>query len=147
MYSTQEPIRMETLRRTRAQMTADYRPLNNRAKRYNQQRPSMQHESYCGLGLNFQIQDLCVTEGMGPIMDRTKEHLTAMDRPMIAARKLLLNAIKNLQEGREPVNVARDPERNNFQLVACEDLVPESTPWKEYIRAKMSAKNSRRGTL
>ena len=98
------------------------------------------------MGLNFQIQDLCVTEGMGPIMDRTKEHLTPMDRPMITARKLLLNAIKELQKGREPVNVAREPQRNHFQLVACEDLVPESMPWKEYIRGKIAAQNSSRET-
>ena len=53
------------------------------------------------MGLNFQSsEDLCVTEGMGPIMDRTKEHLTPMDRPMITSRKLLLNAIKELQKGR-----------------------------------------------
>jgi phthalate 4,5-dioxygenase oxygenase subunit len=146
MYSTRDPISMETLRRTRAQMTPDYRPLNNKANRYNQQRQSMQQEDYCGLGLNFQIQDLCVTEGMGPIMDRAKEHLTPMDRPIITARKLLLNAIRDLQKGREPVNVARDPERNRFQLVACEDLVPESMPWKEYIREKISAQHSSRGT-
>jgi hypothetical protein len=98
------------------------------------------------MGLNFQVQDLCVTEGMGPIMDRTKEHLTPMDRPMITSRKLLLNAIKELQKGREPVNVAREPQRNQFQLVACEDLVPESMPWKEYIRGKISGQNSNRET-
>jgi phenylpropionate dioxygenase-like ring-hydroxylating dioxygenase large terminal subunit len=147
MYSTTEPISVETLRRTRAQMTPDYRPLNNRANRYDQRRQSMREEGYCGLGLNFQIQDLCVTEGMGAIMDRTREHLTAMDRPMIAARKLLLKAINDLREGREPANVARDPQRNHFQLVACEDLVPESMPWKEYIRAKTSAKKSSHETM
>jgi hypothetical protein len=84
---------------------------------------------------------------MGAIMDRTREHLTAMDRPMIAARKLLLKAINDLREGREPANVARDPQRNHFQLVACEDLVPESMPWKEYIRAKTSAKKSSHETM
>ena len=146
MYSTKDPISMETLRRNRAQMTPDYRPLNNKANRYNQQRQSMQQEGYCGLGLNFQIQDLCVTEGMGPIMDRAKEHLTPMDRPIVAARKLLINAIRDLQNGREPSNVAREPERNQFQLVACEDLVPESMPWKEYIREKISARHPSQGT-
>ena len=147
MYSTKGPISMETLRRTRAQMTPDYRPQRNKGNRYQQDRPSMRDEGYCGMGLNFQIQDLCVTEGMGPIMDRTKEHLATMDRPMIAARRVLANAIRELKEGREPVNVARDPERNRFQLVACEDLVPESVPWKEYIREKIAAKNSNRETI
>ena len=147
MYSTTGPISLETLRRTRAQMTPDYRPIRNKGNRYEQDRPSMRDEGYCGMGVNFQIQDLCVTEGMGPIMDRTKEHLTSMDRPMIAARKLLLNAMRDLEAGREPINVARDRQRNHFTLVACEDLVPESTPWKEYIREKISAKSSDRETM
>ncbi len=142
MYSTTGPISAETLRRSRAQMTPDYRPINNRANRYNQQRQTMQQEGYSGMGLNFQIQDLCVTEGMGPIMDRTKEHLTPMDRPMLAARKVLLSAMRGLETGREPANVARDEQRNRFPLVACEDLVPESTPWKEYIQSKLSTKKS-----
>ena len=76
----------------------------------------MQQEGYCGLGLNFQIQDLCVTEGMGPIMDRAKEHLTPMDRPIVAARKLLMNAIRDLQNGREPANVAREPETKSISV-------------------------------
>ena len=144
MYSTKEPINTETLRRNRVQMTPDYRSMRHKGNRYEQNRPSMRNEGYSGMGLNFQIQDLCVTEGMGPIMDRTQEHLTAMDRPMIAARKVLLNAITELQAGREPVNVARDPQHNRFQLVACEDLVPESMNWKEHIRAKMGAQDPAR---
>jgi hypothetical protein len=79
---------------------------------------------------------------MGPIMDRTKEHLTSMDRPMIAARKLLLRSIKDLQEGREPVNVIREARQDQIRLVACEDLVPESTPWKEHIRKKICVQQS-----
>jgi hypothetical protein len=142
MYSTRDPISMETLRRTRAQMGADYRPIDGRANRYNQDRASMSVEGYCGLGLNFQVQDLCVTEGMGPIMDRTKEHLTSMDRPMIAARKLLLKSIRDLEEGREPANVIRDLRQDQIRLVACEDVVPESKPWKEHIREKISGQES-----
>ncbi len=45
----------------------------------------MQKDSYSGIGTNFQVQDLCVTEGMGPIMDRSKEHLTSMDVPVVLA--------------------------------------------------------------
>jgi hypothetical protein len=90
------------------------------------------------MALIFQVQDLCVTEGMGPIMDRTKEHLTSVDLPIVAARKVLLNAIRELRDGREPVNVVRDPNRDRLVLVTCDDFVPESVPWKEYIRNKYS---------
>ena len=96
----------------------------------------MRKESYSGIGTNFQVQDLCVTEGMDPIMDRSKEHLASMDVPVIVARKLLFKAIRDLQEGREPANVVRDPKRNRFLIDASDDLVPASTPWKEYIKEK-----------
>jgi hypothetical protein len=96
----------------------------------------MRSESYSGIGFNFQVQDLCVTEGMGPIQDRTAEHLTSMDRSVVLARKVLLTAIKDLQEGREPANVVRDPSRNYFLLDACADVVPNSKPWKEHAHEK-----------
>ena len=59
-----------------------------------------------------------------------------MDVPVIVARKLLFKAIRDLQEGREPANVVRDPKRNRFLIDASDDLVPASTPWKEYIKEK-----------
>jgi len=130
------------LRRNRAQMTPDYRSIRNKVNRYEQDRSSMRSEGYSGMALIFQVHDLCVTEGMGPIIDRTKEHLTPMDRAIIAARKLLLKSIADLQEGREPANVVRSTGQNPIRLVACEDLVPESKPWKEYIREKLYAQDS-----
>ena len=96
----------------------------------------MRKESYSGIGTNFQVQDLCVTEGMGPIADRSKEHLTSMDDPVIVARKLLFKAMRDLQEGREQANVVRDPKRNRFLIDASDDLVPASQPWKEYVKEK-----------
>ena len=136
IFSRKGPIDREATRRRRADMTADYRPNRHKGNRYQQDRESMRKESYSGIGTNFQVQDLCVTEGMGPIMDRSKEHLTSMDVPVIVARKILVKAIRDLQEGREPANVVRDPERNRFLIDASDDLVPASTPWKEYMKEK-----------
>jgi hypothetical protein len=96
----------------------------------------MKQESYSGIGFNFQVQDLCVTEGMGAIQDRTGEHLTSMDRSVVLGRKVLLTAVRDLQEGREPANVVRDPNRNFFLLDACPDIIPNSTPWKEHVQEK-----------
>ena len=130
------PIDREATKRRRADMMESYRPLRNRSNRYLQDRNSMAGDSYSGIGFNFQVQDLCVTEGMGPIINRAKEHLTAMDRPMIMARKIMAGAIRDLMEGREPKNVVRDPARNHFVISTCNDLVPSTTAWKDYIRDK-----------
>jgi phthalate 4,5-dioxygenase len=136
IFSRKGPIDRDATRRRRADMAPDYKPNRHKGNRYQQDRASMRKESYSGIGTNFQVQDLCVTEGMGPIMDRSKEHLTSMDVPVIVARKLLFKTIRDLQEGREPANVVRDPERNRFLIDASDDLVPASTPWKEYMKEK-----------
>jgi hypothetical protein len=56
----------------------------------------------------------------------------------------LLKSIRDLEEGREPANVIREPRQDQIRLVACEDLVPQSKPWKEHIREKISAHESSR---
>src|SRR5437870_3024114 len=45
------------------------------------------------------MQDASVQESMGPIADRTKEHLRSTDRAIIIARQRLLKAGKEVQEG------------------------------------------------
>jgi hypothetical protein len=136
IFSRNAPIDKAATKRRRADMLDGYRPIRNKTNRYQQDRDSMIGESYSGIGYNFQVQDLCVTEGMGPVQDRTKEHLTAIDRPVVIARKILFRAIRDLQEGREPPNVVRDPKRNHFVINACNDLVPASLSWKDYMKEK-----------
>ncbi len=134
IFSRRGPLEMGTTRRQRAEMTPDFKPMRHRGNRYMQDKESMRDQSYSGIGLNFQVQDLCVTEGMGYVQDRTAEHLTSQDIAVVAARKVMLKAIKDLQAGKEPANVARDPKSNYFLIDACSDLVPHSRPWKEYIK-------------
>jgi hypothetical protein len=47
-------------------------------------------------------QDLAVTESMGAVVDRTAEHLGTTDLAIIAARRRLLQAARELQQGIEP---------------------------------------------
>jgi hypothetical protein len=100
----------------------------------------MKVESYSGLGkrpdggITFQIQDLWATEGQGSIQDRTREHLMPSDQAVLTTRKLLVKAIRDLQEGREPVNVPRDATKNQFRIVSLNEVLPTSKNWRE--RAK-----------
>ena len=115
-------------------MTPDYKPLRNKSNRYLQNRDSMSNESFTGIGFVFQAHDLCVVEGAGQIQDRTREHLTTSDMAIVAARKLLLGAIKDVQEGRDAPHVVRDPTANDFlHLVTRGEVIPSATDWKQYI--------------
>ena len=60
------------------------------------------------LGIPFlvNLQDRAMTETMGPIYDRTQEHLGTTDAMVILARRLLIGAAKTLRDtGTVPANV------------------------------------------
>lgn len=95
----------------------------------------MKSLTFMGLGSFFPAHDLCATEGEGPIQDRTQEHLTSSDKAVVAARKLLLKAMKDVQEGREAPHVQRSLDSNRFpHMVVLSEIVPSAMDWKEYTR-------------
>ncbi|HWC30191.1 MAG TPA: hypothetical protein VG845_08930, partial [Dehalococcoidia bacterium] len=56
-------------------------------------RELQRHGSFTGIA-GVHTQDQCVTETMGGIADRTKEHLGTTDAMVIRTRRLLINAAK-----------------------------------------------------
>lgn len=137
MFTRQGAFDKERLRVSHSRRMTDYRSFQNRGNRYLQERMSMRIKSYIGIGYDHEIQDgglqdQFVTEGQGPIQNREEEHLVSMDRAIVAARKVLLNAITALQEGREVINVTRDSSANRFRIVAFKGVLPGSTNWRDY---------------
>jgi hypothetical protein len=52
---------------------------------------------------------------------------------IVAARKLLLKAIQDVKEGREPQHRITDPKLNRFpNLLVWYGVVPASTNWREH---------------
>jgi hypothetical protein len=123
--------------RSRVELTDDYRLAKNGANRYQQDRASMQTQTFTGLGTNFQVHDAFATESQGAVQNRTEENLVSSDKAIVAARKLILNAIKDVQQGREPQHVIRDAKANGFpNLVVISDVIAKSLDWKEYTRSR-----------
>ena len=60
-------------------------------------------------GVESMDQDRMAVEGQGPITDRSIEHLAASDRGVTLYRELLREAIAAVEQGRDPLNVFRDP--------------------------------------
>lgn len=134
-YDREKPIDREAVLRDHFEMTADYKPVRNRTNRYLQDRESLKTKSFSGVGSHFQSHDVFITESLGTIQDRTREHLTTSDRVIVAARKLLLKAIMDVQEGREAPHVVREPRLNRFSdLVVIGEVIPSSIDWKDHIK-------------
>jgi phthalate 4,5-dioxygenase oxygenase subunit len=80
----------------------------NRTNHYLQDRDAQRNVSFTGIW-GLREQDAAVQGGMGPIVDRTKEHLGASDTAIIGMRRSLLNEAKAPTKGIEPT-APRRPE-------------------------------------
>lgn len=78
----------------------------NKANHFLQDRQAQRTKSFTGI-LGVREQDTAVVEGMGAIVDRTKEHLGTSDTAIIAMRRQLLNGAKVLLRGVELVAATR----------------------------------------
>jgi phenylpropionate dioxygenase-like ring-hydroxylating dioxygenase large terminal subunit len=117
-----------------ADRTEGYYLVRNKANRYQQDREEMKAKSFIGMGANFVVHDTCATEGPGNIQDRTEEHLGYTDGGIMASRKVLLDAIRDVQEGHDPPHVIRDPSQNHLEhlFVRNDVLLPSDVDWHNY---------------
>jgi phenylpropionate dioxygenase-like ring-hydroxylating dioxygenase large terminal subunit len=115
----------------RAQIRPDYSKIRNARNNYLQDRQMQKHVNFTGIE-DFLNHDACATESMGPIFDRSKEHLGISDKAVIAVRKFLLTAIKEQQRGIEPTHIVHDDRHNWFPHIDCfAHFVPPEVPWRK----------------
>ncbi len=135
IFNRYEPIDRDLARRRLGLgLNPDYRLVQNKSNRYMQDRAAMKTHSYSGIQ-GFAAQDTWAIEGMGPIYDRTQEHLGYSDKIIVAARKQLLKAVEDVRQGKDPQHVTRDPAGNSFpDMVVWVETVPEGTDWRQFRR-------------
>jgi phthalate 4,5-dioxygenase len=85
----------------------------------------------------IKLQDVAMTEGMGPIVDRGNEHLGSTDRAIVQLRSVLLTAAKALRDhGTTPPGVD-DPDA--YALRSATVTLPRSEPWLDASRPGLQA--------
>jgi len=131
-------VREEEVHR-RKQINADYTRIRNARNDYLQDRHVQKEQTFTGIQ-DFLNHDACATESMGAIFDRSKEHLGASDKAVIAVRRFLLSTVKELQSGKEPPHVVYDSKHNWFPHIDCfAYLLPQSVTWRQHFDHLTSA--------
>ncbi|MPZ14186.1 MAG: Rieske 2Fe-2S domain-containing protein [Chloroflexi bacterium] len=125
------PLNPEEILRGRAETDPPYHMIRTKANRYLQDREEMKTKTFLGMGHAFQAHDKCAIEGPGPIQDRTQERLGYTDRGIVAARKMLLQALRDVQEGRDPPHVLRESPAVP-SLVVRAQIIPAGTGWRRF---------------
>ena len=113
------------------------RPAGNRDNRWLQDRAAMRRgESRTGLA-GVGREDFAVQESMGPILDRSKEHLGVSDTAVIRFRRLMLDAVRRV-DASEPLPALAEPLDLGY-LRAEEEMLPIDADWHAIgKRASMS---------
>ena len=136
VFNREAPLAKTIVNRERSEITNEYRLLRNQANRFMQDRESMKNKTYAGMGHGFQAHDAFATTSQGAVQDRTEEHLVLSDRAIVAARKLMQKAIKDIEEGRDPPHEVRSASENRFpNLLVISDMISDDSDYKQYTKS------------
>jgi phthalate 4,5-dioxygenase oxygenase subunit len=109
----------------------------NTGKDYFLDREKQKHSNFSGLENVTPIQDAAMQESMGPICDRTREHLGASDAAIVQMRRKLLNAARELGKNRRVPPGVENPAL--YHKHGDQVLLEATDSWVEHYAAKMSA--------
>jgi len=109
-----------------------FRSIGNRSNDWGIDRDIQNTETFTGIdGVNQ--QDRAVQESMGPIVDRSREHLGPADKAIIATRKLLLEAIETVESGGDP----RGTGASYHEVRAVGRILPTGADWRKELLPAM----------
>jgi hypothetical protein len=92
--------------------------------------------NYTGIKSIF-LQDQMVTESMGPIYNRTKEHLGTSDAMIIQVRRRLIEAAKALRDQGVTPDGVDDP--TAYRVRSASIVLRKDEPWVEASREAVRA--------
>jgi phthalate 4,5-dioxygenase oxygenase subunit len=98
--------------------------------------------SYSGLGGYPPLEDIAVQESMGPIYDRTREHLGTSDLAVIRMRRIMLGAARALGDGSK-VPPALGGGFDYSLIKADEALIDPEESWKRVGNAMADPASAR----
>jgi phthalate 4,5-dioxygenase len=105
----------------------DGRYIGTAENRWGQDRSTM-NTSWTGID-NQGAEDWAVCASMGPIYDRSKEHLIPADLAVIRMRRQLLELARDLEKGIEP----RGPWADTSTTQAGDGLLKVGEPWQKLV--------------
>ena len=105
-----------------------FRSKQNRSNNYGLNREVQRNESFTGIdGINQ--QDRALQESMGPIVDRSKEHLGPGDKAIGQARRMLRQAVLTVKDGGNPAGTGT----SYYHIRAGEEVLPNDADWHQIM--------------
>jgi phthalate 4,5-dioxygenase oxygenase subunit len=134
---TREEIELEEQQTGRApeHLADGFRLVRNAGNDYLLDRELQRTGNFSGIeGVN--TQDIALQESMGPILDRSQEHLGTTDIAVIATRRLLLQAADDVADGQDPLG---HDGGTSDSVRAAEMTIPPGRYWYDELREEATA--------
>ncbi len=130
------PVDKEQMRRQRLELyeLPDYTPRLNRANNWGYDPEEQRTKTFTGMGFDINVHDQWACESLGPIADRTREHLGTSDKAIITYRRLLLRSIEQMERGETPVMVLDRAAASAMTGPASMDAIAPAEGWESYWR-------------
>jgi phenylpropionate dioxygenase-like ring-hydroxylating dioxygenase large terminal subunit len=137
------PVDKEAMRQQRLQFISlpDYIPKSGRHNRWGFNAEEQRTQTFLGMGEeDINVHDQWAVESMGPIQDRTREHLGTSDKVIMANRRMLLKAIETVQAGGTAPGVADASLAPQMQGPDTVDGIAPAGEWPTWWHARVQAK-------
>jgi phthalate 4,5-dioxygenase oxygenase subunit len=109
-------------------VTGEFVMAGSRENRHRQDRARMRRGHWSGFN-GIMGEDSAMSEGMGPVVDRSREHLGYSDAAVIRLRRLLLDSVRAFSQGQEPPGRRADLPIGAPYAVAA--TCAADRPWRE----------------
>jgi phthalate 4,5-dioxygenase oxygenase subunit len=117
-------------------LDADYRKVRNLSNNFLQDRAKMKAGDFTGI-TGIPAQDMAMWESMGPIADRSADHLGSSDAAIIQFRRQMVAAAKAVLAG-EPA-IGTDIATRQVDLASFEGVAAKDTDWRTFTTRNAAA--------
>jgi nitrite reductase/ring-hydroxylating ferredoxin subunit len=110
----------------------DYKSRRNKRNEYGFDPHEQATATYTGMGMDINVHDQWAIESMGPIQDRTKEHLGTADKAIVQYRRMLREQIERAASGEKPIMCLDEAHAKSIQGPGTMDGIGPTVGWEIY---------------
>jgi len=140
-----EPLDKDAMRNQRLACVTlpDYAPKSGRHNQWGFNPEEQRTRTYLGMGEDdINLHDQWAVESMGPVQDRTKEHLGTSDKVIMANRRTLLKAIETVRAGGPPPMALSADEAERLTGPDTIDCIAPADGWDRHWTQAAAAKRA-----
>ena len=140
-----EPVDKPTMReqRLRSVSLPDYVPHAGRHNQWGFDAQEQRTRTFLGMGEDdINVHDQWACESMGPIQDRTREHLGSTDVAIAAYRRQLIEAIDAVQAGQMPLGMAQAQQARQRLGPDTVDGIAPAQDWQNWWQSRVRERRS-----